>query len=872
MEGFAEVRLKQAALDSIGLPQMSYPVPIHVLQGGLAEDGHLPLAAMLHGLQLQARPGGAPWRDLEPVMARLALLTSPDDNRAVISASSDAWWLELGPVDLTNRIVTIQRGDHLIAAVTPRDDGRLRVSTYRPLDAKSLDYLLGLGQAAHPVHGVNMRENNWEYALDCSAGNGNHYAAERGEAYLSRWDGGLGTWSDGSSEPEWVAQRTLSPRPAAQVLAEIAAHQEYSIFGETLMGPDRPSRESTSESFANQVSDRQLGQPLDLKARFAGCLLGGAVGDAMGAPVEFLRRSEILAQFGSQGITDYAPAYGSLGAITDDTQMALFTAEGLLRTWVRGATKGIADPSSIVANAYLRWLRTQGERPDRDLEVGADKPGWLFQHRALHSRRAPGSTCLSALRTMSRLGEPALNDSKGCGGVMRVAPVGLYAWHLRSRQTLEEVFVLGCALAALTHGHPTGSLAGGVLAVLVFRLVAGGHLIDAIGDAKGCLRRWPDHVETLRAIEQAETLSQSQSSPIDAIAALGEGWTAEEALAIGLYCALVAGSFKEGVILAVNHDGDSDSTGAIAASLVEALAGLGWQAEHRKFDGDLQKVLDDLRADPPGFVFNLVESFLATDRLAFVATGIYEAARVPFAGSGTFGLMAGTDKLIAKRLLTEAGIPTPHYAEGPHWAGLKDDRPYIVKAIAEHASLGLDNDAVVTGRAAVEARAGQWEAKFGGKTFAEEFITGREFNVAMIETPEGGRVLPLAEMDFTGFPEGKHRIIDYAAKWREDSDEYRHTNRRFIDEAAEPQLAAELRRGRVGDAAIVGVRRVVLGDVVEGHHAQRRHAREPARGHRDAQGPRAIEPASYAFTHRRPSYRGRARPAEGEGDFAQPAG
>ncbi|MFN8994459.1 MAG: ADP-ribosylglycohydrolase family protein [Pseudomonadota bacterium] len=294
----------------------------------------------------------------------------------------------------------------------------------------------------------------------------------------------------------------------------------------------------------------------------------------MGAPVEFLRRSEILAQFGSQGITDYAPAYGSLGAITDDTQMALFTAEGLLRTWVRGATKGIADPSSIVANAYLRWLRTQGERPDRDLEVGADKPGWLFEHRALHSRRAPGSTCLSALRTMSGLGEPALNDSKGCGGVMRVAPVGLYAWHLRSRQTLEEVFALGRDLAALTHGHPTGSLAGGVLAVLVFRLVAGGHLIEAIGDAKGCLRRWPDHEETLRAIEQAETLSQSQSSPIEAIAALGEGWTAEEALAIGLYCALVAGSFKEGVILAVNHDGDSDSTGAIAGHLLGLMHGV----------------------------------------------------------------------------------------------------------------------------------------------------------------------------------------------------------------------------------------------------------------------------------------------------------
>ncbi len=237
----------------------------------------------------------------------------------------------------------------------------------------------------------------------------------------------------------------------------------------------------------------------------------------------------------------------------------------------------------------------------------------------------------------------------------------------------------------------------------------------------------------------------------------------------------------------------ANSTGAIAAALTEVLDGLGWRAEHRKFDGDLQEVLDDLRKDPPGFVFNMVESYLATDRLAFVATGIYEAARIPFAGSGTFGLMAGTDKLIAKRLLNEAGIPTPLYAEGPDWSALDETRAYIVKAIAEHASLGLDGGAVVTGRAAVEARAAQWEGKFGGKTFAEEFIDGREFNVAIIETGAGPRVLPLAEMDFTGFPEGRARIVDYAAKWNEGSDEYRNTNRSFIAEAAEPALAEALR-------------------------------------------------------------------------------
>lgn len=249
-----------------------------------------------------------------------------------------------------------------------------------------------------------------------------------------------------------------------------------------------------------------------------------------------------------------------------------------------------------------------------------------------------------------------------------------------------------------------------------------------------------------------------------------------------VYTAVVPGEWED----------PANATDVIGEAVASVLCELGWQAEHRKFTGDLQPILDELRADPPGFIFNIVEGFLATDRLAFMATAVYETARVPFAGSGTFGLMAGTDKIIAKRLLTEAGIPTPQHAEAPNWAALDEDRRYIVKAIAEHASLGLDAGAVVKGRAAVEARAAAYEAQHKAKVFAEEYIEGREFNVAMIETADGPRVLPLAEMDFSGFPEGKPRIIDYAAKWKEESFEYLHTNRRFIDENAEAGLAAKL--------------------------------------------------------------------------------
>ena len=100
--------------------------------------------------------------------------------------------------------------------------------------------------------------------------------------------------------------------------------------------------------------------------RIAGCLLGGAVGDALGAPVEFMRLSEIRERFGGEGLTDFAPAYGRLGAITDDTQMTLFTAEGLLRAYCRGIRKGICDGPTVIYYAYVRRLKTQGYELDSE--------------------------------------------------------------------------------------------------------------------------------------------------------------------------------------------------------------------------------------------------------------------------------------------------------------------------------------------------------------------------------------------------------------------------------------------------------------------------------------------------------------------------
>lgn len=303
------------------------------------------------------------------------------------------------------------------------------------------------------------------------------------------------------------------------------------------------------------------------RSAFRGCLLGGAVGDALGAPVEFTKLPDIRRRFGPKGVTGFAKAYGRVGAITDDTQMTLFTAEGLIRAHNRWLGKGIVSVETAVWYAYRRWLHTQRPLPREGGESPFElcSPGWLVQVKGLHQDRAPGDTCLDSLESgrMPHDGE-SLNDSKGCGGVMRIAPVGLIA---------DDAFELGGKLAGLTHGHPTGRLAAACLAEVISQLVAGAELRPAIKGALQTLKGEERHQETTKAVRAALKLADSGAPSAAEVESLGGGWVAEEALAIGLYCALVAKDFAHGVLLAVNHSGDSDSTGSITGNLLGLLHG-----------------------------------------------------------------------------------------------------------------------------------------------------------------------------------------------------------------------------------------------------------------------------------------------------------
>jgi ADP-ribosylglycohydrolase len=367
--------------------------------------------------------------------------------------------------------------------------------------------------------------------------------------------------------------------------------------------------------------------------RVRGMMLGGALGDALGGVIEFDGIDGIRARFGPQGITEPTGSPADPARITDDTQMTLFTLEGLIRAHrarsahrvhrsvptgggldqaepavappVPGSSVGVShgdlsDVATAVHAAYLRWLQTQ--HPDQP--YGSVVPeqflnGWLLAQPELHHRRAPGSTCLGALQATSAPGTPPgsithpLNNSKGCGAVMRVAPVALWPGFL------DTTFQLGIETAALTHSHPSGYLSAGMLALTLRELLTGASLLDALDTVSPTLARSPGSHETSAALDAAVRLAGHDATlaPEEIAAELGGGWVGEQALAIAVYAALRAKDFTDGVRIAVNHSGDSDSTGAIAGTILGACVGYTGLSQRWLARVELTDVIEELVAD-----------------------------------------------------------------------------------------------------------------------------------------------------------------------------------------------------------------------------------------------------------------------------------
>lgn len=344
-----------------------------------------------------------------------------------------------------------------------------------------------------------------------------------------------------------------------------------------------------------------------IRDKIRGSLVGGAAGDALGYSVEFFSEKQIFDKYGENGIVEYElDSQSNCALISDDTQMSLFTANALLFGRYRQKERGISgNPRSYALHAYLGWLQTQEVLCySEENKLGEDWCGWtsymLKDIPELYARRAPGITCLNALKTRRNQVEnnehiwdfvaSKINDSKGCGGIMRVAPLGMSMNALNIERLDEE----GAQLAAITHSHSLGYMPAAVLTHIVNRII---YSVDTV-DLKSVVEEARDTVakiykddphigELTDIIDRAISLSENNGSDIDNIHKLGEGWVAEETLAIAIYCCLRhKDSFADALVASVNHKGDSDSTGAVTGNIIGAI--IGYEAIDSKWKNNLE--------------------------------------------------------------------------------------------------------------------------------------------------------------------------------------------------------------------------------------------------------------------------------------------
>ena len=341
---------------------------------------------------------------------------------------------------------------------------------------------------------------------------------------------------------------------------------------------------------------------MDKRDRIRGAMIGCAAGDALGYPVKVLSEAAIVERYGLRGITAYDLDENGTAHFTADTQLMLLSANGILFAHTRGALRGIMAPVYQYFDAfYMDWYRLQTEKQPRRARCG-----WINAYPALSAKRAPSPTSMRVFSSdkFGSMDEP-VNDSKGSGCLLRAVPIGL-------SYSDDPAYILDLAAntAALTHGNEVAWVASGVLALIISLII---HQELSIAEAvnetlKALDKSFPDSRkavhELLSSIWSARPLATSASSDLDAIHALGEGWVSNEALAIGILCALryendIAGAMT----FAANHGGNSSTTAAIAGMLVGAR--IGFNAIPDRFVDRLELVdvilelADDVTTDCP---------------------------------------------------------------------------------------------------------------------------------------------------------------------------------------------------------------------------------------------------------------------------------
>ena len=450
------------------------------------------------------------------------------------------------------------------------EEGELR--QYSNLLPKDTTYM------RFPIKDLNAPESI--EAVHDLIGRINYLTQMNGYTYLHCW-GGVGR--TGTITACYFA-RTIKEPTQETVLNRLRAAFKEMPKSSYRVTPETNEQLNFIERFIKSCKQREDMVMNRIHDRIRGCLMAGAAGDALGYPVEFMSRKDILAHYGARGITLFELNREKKALISDDTQMTLFTANGMLMGITRGCMRGIGGrPEDYVDGAYIDWYYTQTGRK-RIQTHGDFHYTWLRDIPELAHRRAPGMTCLNACKAILNHGT-VTNDSKGCGGIMRVAPMALLmAAH--PYYSINEMDEAGAKIAAVTHLHPLGFLPAAMLTHLLYRLICTDteeiqyHIGDIALESINCLDNIyaDEYIDEKRHLadltRKAVGLAHNDRPDADNIALLGEGWTAEETWAIALYCAVRhIDSVADAIIAAVNHDGDSDSTGSVCGNIMGVIYG-----------------------------------------------------------------------------------------------------------------------------------------------------------------------------------------------------------------------------------------------------------------------------------------------------------
>ena len=417
----------------------------------------------------------------------------------------------------------------------------------------------------------------------------------------------LGAWGCGAFGNDAAVVSDLFLKAFNQIenefdgIGNLFRHVEFAVLSrsENQYNYLQFSRNFGADADFSRRQNSSYDEGVNYRNKIRGSLIGGAAGDALGYTIEFMDEASIFRITGPDGLRKYEYSSDSGKAmISDDTQMTMFTANGILC----GVTNGKNDTCgpnivSSVAIAYQDWLLTQSFSGNRTAaEAAKDRQSWLLHLPELFSRRAPGNTCLSALyeqmdgTVKASIGNP-LNHSKGCGGVMRAAPMGLRRFSGTDIGTIDR---MGAEIAAITHGNSLGYLPAAILTHIIHRIVypqARLSLKEIITEAiEAVSKQFSEDSQIVvlsDLLQLAVSLSENGDSDLENIHRLGQGWVGEEALAIAVYCSLRHhNDFSAGIISAVNHNGDSDSTGAVTGNILGAW--LGYQSIDDQWLRDLE--------------------------------------------------------------------------------------------------------------------------------------------------------------------------------------------------------------------------------------------------------------------------------------------